>query len=552
MQRQLSSQAQVAKICRQYVKSLGLAVKARSSSFSMGDSVDVTVTDATADQRDMIEKELNQYQYGHFDGMTDMYECSNSRDDIPQTKFEYSDDLQQAAYEWAKDHAMTTDFAETLPELYADADKNARDKNFDFLCSIVGKVLAGDESRWDGEKNISFWEDRKPEPVKVSGNVHEVFHTKKQENIYIVTLPSMERDEFNAMRDHVKSIGGWYSRKWGTSPAGFAFNTRAEAEAFAGGNEPEPANNKMADKLQAISEKAASEAEAKLADRQTNTAKRLAQAMHVRIDGQRLERVATVAEKLAGYWAAGTVPPGLEKYTSKKALVDALGAKLEPVSNGYHGYHLDTGKPSDRADKALWALLDSSSNDNELVKLENSVKFSKIDGYFPTPDSVASLMLDKLSRETLAKEAPRVLEPSAGSGNLCKIAQKQWQQAIVEAFEQNHTLAKLLEAKGFNVSHSDFMAEIPTVPFDVVLMNPPFEKLQDTAHIKHAYSFLKDGGELVAIASAGVTFREDTKSSAFRLWLESVGGTIEALPDGSFKESGTSVNTVLIHITKGN
>lgn len=59
-----------------------------SDSFSMGDSVDVRWIDGctTSEVDDIIKK----YQYGHFDGMTDMYENSNDREDIPQSKYVHS------------------------------------------------------------------------------------------------------------------------------------------------------------------------------------------------------------------------------------------------------------------------------------------------------------------------------------------------------------------------------------------------------------------------------------------------------------------------------
>lgn len=42
----------------------------------------------------------------------------------------------------------------------------------------------------------------------------------------------------------------------------------------------------------------------------------------------------------------------------------------------------------------------------------------------------------------------------------------------------------------------------------------------------------------------------DRKSSEFRAWLESVGGTWEDLPDGAFKQSGTDISTRLVVIEK--
>jgi 16S rRNA G1207 methylase RsmC len=77
-------------------------------------------------------------------------------------------------------------------------------------------------------------------------------------------------------------------------------------------------------------------------------------------------------------------------------------------------------------------------------------------------------------------------------------------------------------------------------------MNPPFCKGQDIAHITHALKFLKNGGRLVAVASAGVTFRQDRRYVEFRNLIASLGGTIEMLPDGAFKSSGTDVSTCII------
>ena len=59
--------------------------KVISQSYSMGSSVDVYWFDGPT--KDAVQSLISQFQYGHFDGMTDMYEYSNSRDDIPQVKY---------------------------------------------------------------------------------------------------------------------------------------------------------------------------------------------------------------------------------------------------------------------------------------------------------------------------------------------------------------------------------------------------------------------------------------------------------------------------------
>lgn len=56
-----------------------------SDSFSGGDATRIRWTDGPTVSE--VENISAKYQYGHFDGMTDCYESSNSRDDIPQTKY---------------------------------------------------------------------------------------------------------------------------------------------------------------------------------------------------------------------------------------------------------------------------------------------------------------------------------------------------------------------------------------------------------------------------------------------------------------------------------
>jgi 16S rRNA G1207 methylase RsmC len=81
-------------------------------------------------------------------------------------------------------------------------------------------------------------------------------------------------------------------------------------------------------------------------------------------------------------------------------------------------------------------------------------------------------------------------------------------------------------------------------------MNPPFSDGQASAHIRHAWEFLRPGGTLVAVADKGVTFRSDKRTVAFREWLSKIGATVTALPSKSFSESGTDVETVTIVATK--
>ena len=80
-------------------------------------------------------------------------------------------------------------------------------------------------------------------------------------------------------------------------------------------------------------------------------------------------------------------------------------------------------------------------------------------------------------------------------------------------------------------------------------MNPPFTKGQDATHILHAYNLLNEIGTLVAVASASVEFNSQKKYQKLRELIEKNGKIIK-LPQNSFKESGTNVNSVLIVLNK--
>jgi len=63
----------------------GIKFSVTSESFSGGNSVHVSWVDGPTVAE--VEKISQKYQYGHFNGMEDIYESTNSRDDIPQVKY---------------------------------------------------------------------------------------------------------------------------------------------------------------------------------------------------------------------------------------------------------------------------------------------------------------------------------------------------------------------------------------------------------------------------------------------------------------------------------
>ena len=174
-------------------------------------------------------------------------------------------------------------------------------------------------------------------------------------------------------------------------------------------------------------------------------------------------------------------------------------------------------------------------------------------GWFPTPEAVAREVMHHASHMTGNGEARVVLEPSAGTGNLARLAVAAG--AIVDCVELHTDRAKTLSDSGLyrRVLPLDFLSYQPISDalYYVVIMNPPFDRERDIDHVLHALSHLRDRGTLVAVMSAATEYRETKKSRSFREIVRKHSGRFYDLPPGSFREVGTNVNTCILTLRKG-
>jgi hypothetical protein len=163
-------------------------------------------------------------------------------------------------------------------------------------------------------------------------------------------------------------------------------------------------------------------------------------------------------------------------------------------------------------------------------------------GYFPTPAPLVVRMIAE------AEVAPfhLILEPSAGRGAI--LDQLQQEGVPIDKLVTCEILPEHraeLERKGYNVDGEDFLWREFPAQFDRVLMNPPFGKGQAVTHVRKAISLLKPGGRLVAIMPSGIVQRQDRAHRELRAEIMK-HGKILPVEDGTFKESGTDVRTVLV------
>jgi predicted RNA methylase len=176
----------------------------------------------------------------------------------------------------------------------------------------------------------------------------------------------------------------------------------------------------------------------------------------------------------------------------------------------------------------------------EQIILTGDIVIPQDFGFYPTPEPVVA----RLSELAQVENGMRLLEPSAGIGNIAKAFAG---IAHIDAIELLPKNCAILRELGFakTVLEADFLSVTPNPVYDRAVMNPPFEKQADIKHILHAHKFLKPGGLLVSVMASSVLFRDNKLTTDFREFVEDRGGSIEPLPDGAFKQSGTMVNTVI-------
>lgn len=154
---------------------------------------------------------------------------------------------------------------------------------------------------------------------------------------------------------------------------------------------------------------------------------------------------------------------------------------------------------------------------------------------FPTPAALARRLVDLAGIEA----GQRVLEPSAGTGRLldalpagCAVTAVELVPALQGHLFNTYPAARLIAGDFLQRTVEDLGG-----PFDRVVMNPPFHRGADVAHILHARAMLAPGGCLVSLCYAG---------TAQARHLQPLAETWEELPAGSFACEGTRADVILL------
>lgn len=173
--------------------------------------------------------------------------------------------------------------------------------------------------------------------------------------------------------------------------------------------------------------------------------------------------------------------------------------------------------------------------------------------FFATPQDIAEQVASYARynwHETPSKVLKsRILEPSAGKGALIS-ALKQYHGNILvdcyEAFEPNVKYLKENLSENINFLGSDFLQAKDEEIYDCIIMNPPFNNKQYVDHVMKAWKMLNKSGKLIAIVPPSWQNNSNKKETSFKEFVKKHCTEICNLDKGSFKESGTMVETMIL------
>ncbi len=185
----------------------------------------------------------------------------------------------------------------------------------------------------------------------------------------------------------------------------------------------------------------------------------------------------------------------------------------------------------------------------ESINLDRS--FKKKTNYFPTPLSV----IEKMNEYFDVSADMRILEPSAGEGAICDYLMKEYggknYSFSVDVCEKHVPFMAGLANKGYRVVGTDFMEMVkPDRGYHLILANPPFSKNQDVIHFKRMYELLAPGGRVICVMSAKWRSDSDPMLKKFRDALGYCFHSVESVPKGSFRASGTEIETCILILDK--
>jgi hypothetical protein len=553
----LTQAAQAAKAIKQELKLNfpGCNFSVKSDNYSMGDSVRIHWTDGPTEK--MVDAITCKYQYGSFNGMEDIYELTNRRNDIPQSKYVQTSRSRSDEIDLIIIESLKKEFD---PEF-------STDKHYGHCW--------GSQMIWQKFSEMDLSAKVQPkEETKINGSFVIVDYSDKAVAVF---------GETKAIKENLKSLGGRfnpYLNNSGQKQAGWIFpkTKKNELESLLTANIIHTENSEQVKEQIIINQ---SESLRKKAESVRNQASKINTSVSGNwtyrrqniADGQQrkqdnLIKTAVILETLAQKWDDGTIDKDLQRIKSvadvELFLHGSYPQKPDSSFNGWYAKEYPARKK--KVDSlgiidenhfkivknlliniSVIELTDEQKKEKELNELLKEVRKSNIPGFFPTPDKLIDQMIELLE---ITEPVKNILEPSAGIGSICEKVEGLCTR--LECCELQYSLSNILMKKGFNVvCNNIYDITGRNDCYDAIIMNPPFENREDLKQIMFCYNLLNDTGKLVSIISAGSWQSENGQSKEFKNWLSDKTYEIIDVDQGSFKDSfnstGVSVKIILIN-----
>lgn len=165
--------------------------------------------------------------------------------------------------------------------------------------------------------------------------------------------------------------------------------------------------------------------------------------------------------------------------------------------------------------------------------------------FYPTPKSLFKEITSKIQWWKI----DGILEPEAGKGDIVDYIKEERSDRIIDCIEINPELQATLKGKGYSVIHDDFLTFKPKCHYDLVIMNPPFDK--GATHLLKALSIQKHGGRVICILNAE-TLKNPYSNERQELIkkLDELGASIAYQTDAfASAERSTTVEIAVVDVT---
>lgn len=167
--------------------------------------------------------------------------------------------------------------------------------------------------------------------------------------------------------------------------------------------------------------------------------------------------------------------------------------------------------------------------------------------FFATPPEVADWLVMLAGG---VHEDEKILEPSAGTGAIIDAIHRSCPHVIVDCYELMPENKEILSKKDNICILGDDFTKCDVAQYDKIIANPPFSKNQDIRHVRRMYEHLNNGGTVAAIMSCHWKIASEKECADFREWLKDVHAKVCDIEEGSFKQSGTGIETTAVIIQK--